>query len=240
MARKSALAFFALTIGTSLSATPVDDPEQMAARAALETAMKSATEELFAPGPIQADWDRGGVDIRKVVQAAPGGSAKNYLLTIDNEGSRTVTILDASRDLQLPASWSVVSRVGTERPASADLVLASLDGPYFVVGWEGERRVGDAYCSSANLGGELHRSADIRADSEIPYYLLPVIFNAAVKRFQENTICWRFDRENSGYRVSYFLEDGSTLPGMNKSAEVVTLVPAGPIEDLLATPPNQD
>ena len=241
MVRGFILSIFVTMLAGSASATPVSDQEQVAARAALETALNQMTVELLKPGPIRQEWEKGGVDIYKMLEASPGGSAGNYLLSVDKDGERSITIVRPDRSANyLPGSWKLVIRSGVQPAPSSNVTILNLDGPYFVVGWETSLRVADAFCSSGGIGGELRQSSDVQSESEVPDYLLPVLFNGAVKRFQDTRICWRFDREGDGYAVTYFLEDGRTLPTMNEAQERVTIVPAGPVQALLEKTAGQD
>jgi hypothetical protein len=225
----------------SASGTPVSDQQEVAARAALEIALDQMTSELLKPGDVRHGWEKGGVDIYKELEAAPGGSARNYLLSVDKDGERSLTIVrPGASATYLPDNWSRVLRSGDQQSPEANVTVANLDGPYFIVGWEASRRVGDAFCSSGGIGGELHRSSGAGTEGEAPDYLIPALFNGAVKRFRDVRICWRFDRKGDGYAVTYFLADGRVLPTMNDSEEFVTIVRARPVEGLLARTTGQD
>jgi hypothetical protein len=225
----------------SASATPVSDQQQIAARAALESALDQMAAELLKPGEVRPGWEKGGVDIYQALESAPGGLGGNYLLSTDKDGERSITVVQPGAPADfLPDSWKLVVRSGAQQIPTANVTILNLEGPYFVVGWETSRRVADAFCSSGGIGGELHRSSDTRPDSEIPQYLLPALLNGTVKRFKDTRICWRFDRKGDDYAVTYFLEDGRALPTMNDAEEMVTIVPAQPVEGLLGKKTDQD
>lgn len=225
----------------SAPATPVSDQQQLAARAALETALDQMTAELLKPGEVRQGWEKGGVDVYKALEAAPGGTGKNYLLSVDKDGERSLTIVrPAAPATFVPDNWKRMLRSGDRQSSQANVTVANLDGPYFIVGWETSRRVADAFCSSGGIGGELHRSSGADTEGQAPDYLIPALFNGAVKRFQKVRVCWRFDRKGDGYAVTYFLEDGRALPTMNDAEELVTIVPAQPVERLLGKSTGQD
>ena len=220
------------------TAVPTVDPAQVEQHQALAEVMDAAMAQLTRPGPKQEGWDRGGIDIRTLIEAAPGGSRNNYLLEVDKDGDRGVTIFSGGDPARLvPAGWSIILHSGpSKKPQEADtLTFFHLDGPYFVTGWESRRRVGDAFCSG-QMGGYLYNSADQSKKGEIPTELVPMVFQGMVARFEKQPICWRYDRDGDGFRMSHFLEDGRTLPALNEMGSKLTIVRAGPIEELLAKP----
>ena len=221
---------------TSASATPASNPAEVELGRAAEAAMKQAVAELMRPGPRRPDWDKGGVDLHASVERSAGGAAGTYLLSVEKDGGRSVTILGAQDpERLLPTGWTLNTQAGASAKPSAaqSLSIAQLDGPYHFFGWENFRPVGDAYCSTGSVGGRLYRSRGRSTSNNLPGELVPALFRATIARMEEYRICWRFDREGEGYRKSYFLEDGRTLPRLDEFGERVTLVPAAPVEELL-------
>lgn len=225
-----------LVLAGAATATPSNDPAYSEQNQAIQAAMDAAMAELMRPGPRQDGWDKGGVDIYGLAESAPGGTAANYLLEVDREGERSVVIIHAEDPgRHIPERWKSLLHAGSSKePAGAHvLTFARIDGPFYLAGWENFRRVGDAFCSLGNIGGELYESADQAIETELPRAMIPAIFLATAKRLEEQPMCWRYDRDGDGFKVTYFLEDGRTLPGLNEYKERVTLVPAGPIDQLL-------
>lgn len=223
-------------MATSAAAIPADDPAQIEDHQALQTAMDSAMAQLMEPGPKQDGWNKGGVDVYGLVQTAPGGTRQNYLLSIDKEGERDITVVDADKtDNYLPKSWKLVLKEGETQAhgASINLTMAPVDGPFFLAGWDNRRRVGDAFCSDGAHGAELYEASDETAQPEIPRVLIPTMFASIVKHLKDKVLCWRFDRQGEEFKVTYFLEDGTTLPAMSAYEERVTIVPASSIGKLL-------
>lgn len=204
--------------------------------------METVSAQLLKPGPVRGDWRSGGVDIYALLETAPGGTAKNYLLSIDKDGERSIEAVSVAKSaMPAPARWRPVIQSGAAQPAVATLTILHLSGPYFMIGWDGERqRVGDAFCNGGISGAQLYSDPDITADAELPAHLVPTVFNSMVRRFKDVKLCWRYDRQGDGYAVFYFLEDGRTLPGMDQAAERVTIVPAAPLQDLLLPDAGQD
>lgn len=225
----------AMLISGPASAVPSQSSEQVEAQQAIQEVLEEAAAELLKPGPKREDWSRGGIDIDRLVEAAPGGAKANYLLSIDKDGDRTVSIVGAKTLAAVPPHWSAALEYGRKGDIeSSDAVSFSrLDGPYFIVGWEQNRRVGDAFCSAAKMGATLFRSSSSSVKSEIPPELIPAMFNVTARLLEKRTICWRFDRVATGYSTSYFLEDGSTLPALDGFGDITTIVPAAAIDVLL-------
>ena len=230
-----------LLVSSFAVATPTQDQVLIEQQQALQAAMDAASAELLMPGPKREGWNKGGVDLDKIVQSAPGGVVKNYLLGIDKDGERTVTIIRARDLLMVPADWKSVLDFGeiSDLATSDGLSITRMDGAYYVAGWEHVRRVGNAFCSTGKFGAKLYNGPAGREKSELPSEMIPALFNVTMQLLQKRTICWRFDRVGNGYSTTYFLEDGRTLPALNEYAEVTTIVPAGPIEALLASPPSR-
>jgi hypothetical protein len=224
-----------LLLAGPASATPSDDPSQLEQHQAFQAVMDEAMAEFMRPGPKQEGWDKGGVDIYRILDSDPGGRRQNYLLSIDKDGDRDITVVDADASgTYVPKSWTLVLREGqAQRQGAANLTLGNLDGTFYIVGWDKERRHGDAFCSAGGLGGELYEASGEAAPPEIPRSMIPAVFSATVTRLKDASMCWRFDRHGDGFRVTYFLEDGSTLPTLNSFEERVTIVPASVIEELL-------
>lgn len=206
---------------------PQEPPPEVAAL------FEAAAAELMKPGDKREDWNRGGTDLYGLVAASPGGAQGNYLLSIDKDGARSLTIVGGAGPA-LPPRWQVVSRTGSAPPAGApsDATVGGLMPPYFFSGVQGRRRVGDAFCSSGAMSGVLYRDSAAQ-DSTVPQPMVQLMFEQIVKQFQTATICWRYDREGDSYRTTYYLEDGRALPGMNAAAEQLRIVPADSLEKLL-------
>lgn len=236
MVRAFGLSSVFLLLSAPAMAAPAHNPEQLEMEQAIQEAADAAMTEMFQPGPAQPGWDKGGVDIYQLLESQAGGLSGSYLLTIDKDGDRSVRIVGANKlgDL-VPKQWKPVMRAGTGQlpPVPEILEFAGLDGPFYVAGWESHRRVGDAFCSHGKMSVGLYQTSGEIA-GEIPAELIPAFFNAIVTRIESQQLCWRYDRDGDAYKVTYFLEDGRTLPEMNEYSERATIVPAASIETLLA------
>jgi len=229
------LAFSVLVLPSVAIAIPSQDPEQVEQQQALQAVMDQTTAEMLKPGPRREGWDKGGFDLFQLVETAPGGAAQNYLLSVDKDGDRLITIVRAKDLSAVPKQWKSLQAVGSSEDIaeSTSLTIANLDGPFYFAGWDSVRRVGDAYCSTGKLGGHLYESPSA-AVGEIPREMISAFFAATVQMFEKHTVCLRYDREGDGFRISYFLEDGRTLPVLNDFKEKITIVPARDVDALLA------
>lgn len=238
MARRSRIIAFILaaavlpgsaaTAQSGGSASPPPEPP-----VEIKALFEAAAAEVMRPGPKREDWSRGGIDVYALVTAAPGGAQRNYLLTTDKDGERSVSIVGGTQPA-LPQGWQLVSRTGSPPPAGtpSDVTVGGLMPPYFFTGTQGRRRVGDAFCSSGAMSGVLYRDAG-GGEPTVPQPMVQLMFDQIVKQFQDSTVCWRYDRDGDSYRATYYLEDGRSLPGMNEAAERLRIVPADSVEKLL-------
>lgn len=235
MVRVPTFSLVIMLFAGSAMATPDNEISTIEQQQALQAAMDSAFAKMMEPGPKQDGWDKGGIDIFKLVAEEPGGSKQNYLLTVDKDGERSVTVVGAGALAPyVPMSWSAVLHAGiSQQPDQSDnLTLTGVDGPFYLAGWDAQRKVEDAFCSTGRMGGFLYE-AQTDKKGEVPREFVPIIFNSFVKRLQDQSLCWRYDRQGDGFRTTYFLEDGRTLPALNAYQERVTIIKASSIEALL-------
>ena len=238
MARKSRIIAFVLA-AAAMPCSPAaaqargDASSPQEPPAEIKALFEAAAAEVMRPGPKREDWSRGGVDLYAVIDAAPGGAQRNYLLVTDKDGERSLSIVGGTGPA-LPARWQIVSRTGSPPPAGipSDTAVGSLMPPYFFTGTQGRRPVGDAFCSAGAMSGTLYRDTG-GGESTVPQPMVQLMFDQIVKQFQDSTVCWRYDRDGDSYRATYYLEDGRSLPGMNEAAEQLRIVPADSVEKLL-------
>lgn len=227
--------FSALLMSGVASAIPSQNQEQVEQQQIIQAVMDESAAELLKPGPRREGWEKGGIDLYQIVETAPGGSTRNYLVSVDKDGDRIVTIVNARNLAAVPKQWKTLHAIGSSEDiaGSSSLTIANLDGPFYYAGWDKVRRVGDAYCSTGKIGGHLYESP-IPATGEIPREMISPFFAATVQMFEKHTVCLRYDRDGDAYRISYFLEDGRTIPALDDFKERITIVPASDVDALLA------
>ena len=245
MARHTRTAIL-LTLGVAVLASASiardDPPGSKAADQGLgpQAVMDEIIAEMKKPGPKRADWSKGGIDVRGLAAAAPGGTRQNYILTTDKGGSRSITVVDgAGATGIIPANWKEVVRIGKPPTGdiTTDITIGSLDQSYYFAGTQGRRRVGDAYCTSGPMSGVLYMDKNRPPETELPEDMLKAMFEQMFEQFEALSSCYRYDADGASFRTSSFLEDGSTLPVVDETVgERLQIVSAGPVDQLLAPP----
>jgi len=228
-----------LLLGGSATATPTDNAAALSQDQAFQAILDTAMAQMMRPGPKRPDWNQGGVDLYSMAQAAPGGSTGNFILSIDKDGDRTVMISGATDASGfVPADWDPVYRTGSgvNSGEPTDVTFGHLDGQSYFVGTQARKRVGDAYCSTGGMAGVLYKNPRPSTASKLPKGAAEALFSMMVKRFEKQTICWRYDPDGDSYQVSHYLEDGQSLPALDEAGYRVRLVPAAPVDQLLAQP----
>lgn len=219
--------------------TPASPPPS--AQPAMEAILDAAMAEMMKPGPRRSDWHKGGADLYRLVEAAPGGAAANYILSIDKDGDRTAIVTGTDDHARLaPASWVAGTRRGSTAGGGdgVDVTFGHLDGQSYFAGVQARQKVGDAFCSTGGMVGVRYTVPGSTPKAELPGEMVDLLFAAMVKRFETQRICWRYDRDGDGYRVAHFLEDGQSLPALDAAGYRATIVAAAPIDQLLANPGN--
>jgi hypothetical protein len=239
MSRAFIFAVSVLLLAGPASANPTDNAAVLSQAEEAQAILDTAMAQLMRPGPRRADWNRGGVDLHSVAQAAPGGEARNFILSTDKDGDRTVMISGATDATRfVPADWKPVYRAGSGVSSGEpiDVTFGRLDGQSYFAGMQARKRVGDAYCSTGGMMGVLYTDPKPVADSQLPKGAAEALFAMMIKRFEKQTICWRYDPDGDGYLVSHYLEDGQSLPALDEAGYRVRLVPAAPVDQLLKEP----
>ena len=223
------------TLAAPSYAVPTTAPAEVSAEAQLETMFDQVMDEMFAPGEVDRDWQKGGSDIRAAVLAKPGGAQKNFVVTTDKDGDATITLLSSDGAKAVPGSWKLVDQHGDLDRASDDLIVSvgRLDGRFFFVGRETSKLTGSAFCSAELLGVQLFEDRADPTEGDIDPAMIKVLFEAVVKRLNNRPFCMRFDAKGESYSVRNFLPDGRRLPAMDAFNETAVIVPAAPWPQLL-------
>jgi hypothetical protein len=228
-----------LLLGGSATAAPTDNPAALSQDQASQAILDMAMAQIMRPGPKREDWNKGGADLHSIAQAAPGGSTRNFILSIDKDGDRSLMISGATDPSGfVPADWHPVYRTGSGVSGGepTDVTFGHLDGQSYFAGMQARKRVGDAYCSTGGMVGVLYKNPKPSTPSELPKGAAEALYSMMVKRLEKQTICWRYDPDGDSYKVSHYLEDGQSLPALDEAGFRVRLVPAAPVDQLLAQP----
>jgi hypothetical protein len=97
----------------------------------------------------------------------------------------------------------------------------------------GTARRGDVDCIDGVANATLYErpgAAAIPADDGIP-----LLFRLVLLAGEGQTVCTRYEGDaRAGWRGRDFLPDGRRLPALDSPGEVMTIIPAGPIDRLIA------
>jgi hypothetical protein len=233
--RKLTLFLAALSISAPVLAQGVEAE----ALAQFRTQVERMRAELLRPGERVEGWDRGGADPDAALRAL--GAERFYQLSRGVDGTG-VTILTARpiRDFA-PAGWRVVDSYGIadERLEYPQVDFHPLSDRYVVASRSSSWRQNDAGCFrnlSHALLYERPNAVESPDDSAMPMF-----FRMIILAMDGQTICTRTDGDRtSGWRSRFFLPDGRALPALTDNNDLLTIVPAAPIDTLVrAVPPRR-
>jgi hypothetical protein len=193
---------------------------------------------MLRPGERVEGWDRGGADPDAELRAL--GADRYFFLNRDG-GTLGVTILtDRPIGDFAPAGWRIADSYGAagETLAAPQLDFMPFSERYVMAARATTWKQNDAACWRNISHALLYEipGAAARADDEI----VPIMFRMAILALQDQTVCSRADGDRAGgYRTRYFLPDGRSLPQLSAPDDLLTIVPAAPIERLIrAGPPT--
>ena len=189
--------------------------------------------QYYTPGEHVPGWDRGGADPNADLRAA--GADSHYFAIVDGNG-RSVGIL-TSRPLSAfaPAGWRVIDTYGSSatRLDHPEIAFEMLSHRYAVGLRSNGRRARDVDCSDPIANATLYEipGAPAHRDDD----MIPVLFRVALLAAEGQVVCSRWEGNvRAGYRASSFTPDGHRLPALDEDVETIRIVPAAPIDRLLA------
>lgn len=229
-----------LSLAAPVTATPTrPTPHQDVDQAALERVrayLEQARAVMLRPGERVEGWDRGGARPDEDIRAL--GVDSHYFLHISDMGTGVAIVTDRPISELAPQPWRVVDSYGTagetlERP---EIEVRHITARYAMAlrseGW----RQNDASCFRSVSHALLFDlpGAPSSPDDE----MAPIMFRMIILAFEGQTICMRFDGDRlHGWRIRYFLPDGRLLPELTRPTDLLTIVPAAPVDELIAPPP---
>ncbi|MEA3046978.1 MAG: hypothetical protein QOJ53_1310 [Sphingomonadales bacterium] len=192
--------------------------------------------ELLQPGERVEGWDRGGADPDAELRAL--GADRYYFLNRDG-GALGVTIL-TDRPIAdfAPAGWRIADSYGAAGEAleTPQLDFMPFSARYVMASRARIWKQNDAGCwrnISHALLYEIPGTAPTEGDE-----IIPLMFRMAILALEDQTVCSRADGNRAGgYRTRFFLPDGRSLPHLSSPDDLVTIVPAAPIERLIRPAP---
>lgn len=243
----SGMAAFAAAASVALSApvpavasTPAsrqgqDEPSDLTQFQAGLEQMRSI---MLAPGERVEGWDVGGANPDAVVRAL--GADRYYQLNRGESGTGVTILTDRPIADFAPAGWRIVDSYGVAAEAleNPQLDFMPLSDRYVMAARAHTWERNDAGCWSNLSHALLYEipGAPEREDDDI----VPLMFRMGILAMEGHTICVRADGDpERGYTSRYFLPDGRILPMLSSPEDLLTIVPAAPVEQLIrAAPPR--
>jgi len=235
-------AILSLWLALALLAAPAAAPAQPdpgnpeAAFADLQAMVGEMRSRYYTPGEHVPGWNRGGADPNADLRAV--GPESHYFGIADNSG-RSVGIL-TSRPISAfaPAAWRVVDTYGSSatRLDNPEIAFEMLSQRYAVGLRANGRRAGDADCSDPIANATLYEipGAPARAGDD----MIPILFRVALLAADGQIVCSRSEgNARTGYRTRAFTPDGHRLPALDEPDELIRIVPAAPIDQLITFAP---
>jgi hypothetical protein len=211
--------------------------EDEAVVADFRAAIAEMRAELLAPGEFVEGWDRGGADPDADLRAL--GAETHYFLNRNETGTGVTILTDRPIADFAPAHWRIVDSYGSP---SEPLDNPQVDFTPFTDRYVLGSRVSTWAQNDAGCWRNLSHAllyeipgAPAREDDEIA----PLMFRMTILAMEDQTICIRSDGDRErGYRTRYFLPDGRELPQLSSPSDLLTIIPAAPVDELvLAAPP---
>jgi len=192
---------------------------------------------LYAQGEHFPGWDRGGADPDALLRAA---GADSHYFAYDDSSGRSIGIL-TGRPLTAfaPAGWRVVDTYGASatRLDNPSLLFEMLSDRYAIGVRANGRRVRDADCVDPIANATLYEIQGARSRPDDAN--IPVLFRVLLLAQEGQTICVRSEgNARNGWRLRSFTADGHRLPQLDETEQLITIVPAGPIERLVVFRPT--
>jgi hypothetical protein len=190
----------------------------------------------YTPGEHVPGWDRGGADPNAALRAA--GADSHYFAIADGNG-RSVGIL-SSRPLSafVPAGWRVIDTYGSSatRLDYPEIGFEMLSHRYVVGLRANGRRARDADCTDPIANATLYEIPGAPAHEGDD--MIPILFRVVLLAADGQIVCSRWEgNARTGWRSSSFTPDGHRLPALDEDFETFRIVPAAPIDRLLAFVP---
>lgn len=239
--RKSDLFLAALSVSLlpapalAQTAAPGSEAEALAQ---FRTQVERMRAEMLRPGQRVEGWDRGGADPDSALRAL--GTDRYYQLNRTVDGTGVTILTDRPIRDFAPANWRVVDSYGapTEALDHPQVDFLPFSERYVIASRSTSFRQNDAGCFRNLSHALLYELPGAPASAEDAN--VPMLFRMLILAMDDQTICVRMDGDREhGWRSRYFLPDGHALPTLTDANDLLTIVPAAPLESLVrANPPR--
>jgi hypothetical protein len=202
----------------------------------MQEAVARMRETMFAPGAAVPDWNRGGANPDSALRAA--GADRFYYLLRKTGGDGVAILTERPLASFVPEGWRIVDTYGdsSARVGNAIVQFEAFSERYVIGVRAGSERRGDVDCIEGIANAALYERPGARrgADDDT----IPLLFRLGLLAGEGQTICTRYDGDRAtGWRGRNFTPDGRRLPQLDDEHEVLTIVPAAPIESLIVYRP---
>lgn len=223
-----------LLLMASPAAAPAQDvrSEWDMSVAELQAMVERLRTEMYQPGEQVPGWNRGGANPDADLRAA--GAERHYFRLQRASGTGIIILSERAIADFAPAGWRVADTYGSAAAAlDSPFVQFEALSPRYVVGLRAASyRRGDVDCVDTVANATLYERTDVPLGQEDAQ--IPLMFRLLLLAAEDRTVCTRYQgNAREGYRGLAFLPDGRILPGLNRSEEQITIIPAGPIETLV-------
>lgn len=226
-----------LLLAAPVAARGQSDPgNPEAAFADLQAMVAAMRAHLYARGEHVPAWDQGGADPNADLRAA--GADAHYFSISDGTGRMVGILSPRPISAFAPAGWRVIDTYGSsatrlERP---EIGFQMLSHRYAVGLRANGRRARDADCTDPVTNATLYEIPGAPARPEDD--MIPVLFRVALLASEGQVICSRWEgNARTGYRATSFTPEGQRLPALDEDVKLFRIVPAAPIDRLLAFVP---
>ncbi len=208
---------------------PQDDAQQLLA--ALREMVASTRAEMFAPGPEVPGWNEGGEDPDAALRRA--GADDHVFLITSPDGPAVVMLTRRPVSDFAPADWTIVDSYGSSATTLANpfVQFISLTSHYVIGLRASSRREASVDCADPVANAILYEVPGAPVSSRDDD--MPIWFRIALLAAEEQVVCSRYERAGDGWTSRAFLPDGRSLPGLDDEGERISIVPAGPVDELL-------
>lgn len=181
-------------------------------------------------GPHVPGWERQGVDLLALTEAAPGGLDGNFV--VSRSATRTsLTAYGTAATLAVPTGWRALASVADERPGEGlrEYSILFRGDSLVIISGHRVRRVGTATCVDNDGGAILYATSDAQLSGRD---------GAARDSFERMrnfgrhfTLCTVVTAQPGGFLFRSFDGEGRTLPELDAftQSDRNTIEPRAPI-----------
>ncbi|HEX8526585.1 hypothetical protein [Allosphingosinicella sp.] len=218
-----------------LEAPEAEAQDPAEALAQVRAAVAEMRAQMFRPGEKVEGWDVGGADPDSELKTL--GADRNFFVIRSDLGHSVIILSDRRIASFAPADWRIADSYGSAVDAvEKPFIQFSWLSPRYVIATRanGFRRNG-VDCTDRTTHALLYEVPGEEMTEEDEQ--VPILFRLGLLATEEQTFCTRYEGDRSrGWRMRAFLPDGHRLPALDRPQDLLTIVPAGPLDTLMVRP----